>query len=270
MSWEMLTWLPSMIADKGIFSTLHFEVGGRDMIFITGDIHGGIDIAKLNSDNFPDGKSLTKSDFVIIAGDFGLVWDGSNEEKYWLNWLRQKNFTTLFVDGNHENFYRLKTFPIQKWNGGNIHIINDSVYHLMRGQVFVLEGMKFFTFGGASSHDRENRTENISWWPEEMPLPEEFTAGLNNLNNHDWKIDFIVTHACSGQTFHSSALPSFVRYDYPESDLTRYFDMLEAKVQFNHWFFGHFHQDLRISSHHTALFQDVVNISHLTTNAAES
>ena len=57
------------------------------MIFITGDTHGNIDIKKLNSRIFPEQKTLAKSDFVIIAGDFGLIWDDSNECKYWIKWL---------------------------------------------------------------------------------------------------------------------------------------------------------------------------------------
>ena len=44
------------------------------MIFITGDTHGEIDIAKLNSKNFPQGNDLTKNDYVIILGDFGFIW----------------------------------------------------------------------------------------------------------------------------------------------------------------------------------------------------
>ncbi|PYY29702.1 metallophosphoesterase family protein [Paenibacillus illinoisensis] len=55
------------------------------MIYITGDIHGTMSVNKrLNRRNFPEQKHLTKEDYVIIAGDFGLIWDGSNEDRYWL------------------------------------------------------------------------------------------------------------------------------------------------------------------------------------------
>ena len=67
------------------------------MIFITGDTHIPIDIGKLSSKCFPEQKEMTKNDYVIICGDFGGVWDGSNEEKYWIKWLKSKNFTTLFI-----------------------------------------------------------------------------------------------------------------------------------------------------------------------------
>ncbi len=45
------------------------------MIFITGDTHCPSDIAKLKSENFPQ-ESLTKDDYIIIAGDAGFVWHG--------------------------------------------------------------------------------------------------------------------------------------------------------------------------------------------------
>lgn len=39
------------------------------MIYVTGDTHANIDIAKLNTTKFPQQKELTKNDFVIICGD---------------------------------------------------------------------------------------------------------------------------------------------------------------------------------------------------------
>lgn len=71
------------------------------MIFITGDLHGTKEIHKLDKKNFPIGESLTKNDYLIILGDFGLIWNNSKEEIYWRDWLNNKPWTTLFIDGNH-------------------------------------------------------------------------------------------------------------------------------------------------------------------------
>ena len=43
-------------------------------IFVTGDIHASYDIAKLSESCF-NTAGLTKDDYVIICGDFGLVWN---------------------------------------------------------------------------------------------------------------------------------------------------------------------------------------------------
>lgn len=70
------------------------------MVIITGDTHG--DFRRFSTANFPEQKEMTRDDRIIICGDFGGVWSGSNEEEWWLNWLAQKNFTICFIDGNHE------------------------------------------------------------------------------------------------------------------------------------------------------------------------
>lgn len=31
---------------------------------------------------------------MIVTGDFGGVWDGSPNERHWLDWLDAKPFTT--------------------------------------------------------------------------------------------------------------------------------------------------------------------------------
>ena len=123
-------------------------------IFVTGDIHG--DARKFSSDSFSIGKDLTKEDYVIILGDFGLVWNKDEENKYeknWLDWLEEKPWTTLFIDGNHENFDRLNAYPIEEWNGGMVQKIRPSVIHLMRGEIFDLQKYRFLAMGGAPSHD---------------------------------------------------------------------------------------------------------------------
>ena len=115
------------------------------MIYITGDCHS--DFRKFNKEKFPIQTEMTKDDYVIICGDFGGVWafeEESEKEKYWLDWLNQKNFTTLFVDGNHENFTRLYNYPVEKWHGGKVHKIRPSVLHLMRGEIFSIDGKKIF------------------------------------------------------------------------------------------------------------------------------
>ena len=125
-------------------------MGGDDIVYITGDTHG--DFRRFSTNIFPEQKQMTKDDYVIICGDFG-IWNDSPEERHWLDWLNEKPFTTLFVDGNHSNFDRLYAMPVDEWYGGKVHFIRNSIIHLMRGQVFEIAGKHIFTMGGASSHD---------------------------------------------------------------------------------------------------------------------
>lgn len=124
------------------------------MILITGDLHGEHDIQKFSVSCFPLQKQLSRKDYVIICGDFGLVWRDSSEERQWLKWLEDKPWTTLWIDGNHENFARLKAFPTERWHGGLIQKITPHIFHLCRGQIFQLEEYRIFAMGGAESHDK--------------------------------------------------------------------------------------------------------------------
>ena len=81
-------------------------------------------------------NQLSREDFMIICGDFGLIWEDCEEERNWLKWLEDRPWTTLWIDGNHENFDRLKSFSTEKWNGGLIQKITPHIFHLCRGQVF--------------------------------------------------------------------------------------------------------------------------------------
>lgn len=249
------------------------------MIYITGDIHG--DPTRLNTGIFPEQKEMTKDDFVIICGDFGIIWKviESKEEKWWLKWLDDKPFTTLFCCGNHENFDRLYQYPVVDFHGGKAHKISDSVYHLMRGEVFDLQGKKFFAFGGASSHDIRDgildpvidadkirkwqndydklfRINGVSWWQQELPSEEEMQNGLNNLKANDYKVDFVVSH-CAPQT-----VASVFSYGLYKPDiLTMYFNgLLDNGLEFDKWIFGHYHDNRQIMSKFIMLYEQIIRI----------
>ena len=224
------------------------------MIYITGDLHGGIDISKLNAKNFPQQKLLTKKDYILICGDFGLIWDNSKEELFWRNWLHERNFTTIFCEGNHENFDLLNKFPVEEWNGGKVHFINDSVIHLMRGQVFTIDDLKFFTMGGATSIDKYRRKKGISWWKEEIPSNKEFEEAFNNLDKHNWIVDYVISHTTSMRIMQERG------YIKENNTLNKFFDMLEGDLEYKHWYFGHFHDDIRIDDKHTMIYYDIIEL----------
>ena len=105
------------------------------MIYVTGDLHGTAERGRnrLSARCWPQGRDLTRGDVVIVAGDFGYVWDGGAVDAYWLKWLEGKPWTTCFVDGNHENHALLASMPVREWNGGRVHEAMPHVLHLMRG-----------------------------------------------------------------------------------------------------------------------------------------
>lgn len=227
------------------------------MIFITGDTHIPIDISKLGNKYFPEQKNLSKKDYLIICGDFGGVWNGSNEEKYWRTWLNKRNFTTLFVDGNHENFELLKTYKIEEWNGGKVHFIHDSIIHLMRGQVYDIDGLKFFTMGGGNSIDKFYRTPYVSWWPDEMPSKKEYDEALENLEKHNNIVDYIITHVAP-ESIMSMVHPDNV-YEKP---LNLFLEEINKTVSFNKWYIGHLHLNKEWDEKHFLLYDRIIDLNN--------
>lgn len=225
------------------------------MIYLTGDTHADLDISKLNTTRFPQQKSLTKDDYVIICGDFGLCWSGSNTEKWWLKWLSQRSFTTLWIDGNHENFDRLYQFPTEERFGGVVRQIAPDIYHIPRGQVLTLEGRQIFFMGGARSIDRHLRREHVSWWPQEMPTPQEMEAAVRTLERHDWQVDYVVTH-CAPRSIQLLLSPYF------ENDpMVGFLERVRQDLSFTRWFFGHYHMDRVVNEQFVALYQNVIPLA---------
>lgn len=224
------------------------------MIYITGDTHQNIDISKLNTKNFPEQKELTKSDYVIICGDFGMVWNNSKEEMYWRKWLEKKNFTTLFIDGNHENYELLNEFPIIEKFGGKVQEIGKNIFHLMRGEIYTIDGKTFFCMGGAESTDKIYRIEHISWWKEEMPNVKELDYGIHNLSKYNNEVDYIITHSVPSSLLHT------FNADFTSNNLTDYFDHIKDNVKFKYWFSGHYHLDKDISENITLVYNKKIKI----------
>ena len=224
------------------------------MIYVTGDTHIPVDIQKFSTKRFPQQKEMNKNDYVIICGDFGGVCDRSNEEKYWIKWLKKKNFTTLFIDGNHENFDMLKYLPVVDFGGDSVHMVDDTIYHLMRGKVYTIDNKKIFTFGGASSHDKKFRIENKNWWQEELPEIYEIEEAEKNLDLVDWNVDYVITHCAS------NSVQKNLKNHYDENVLTDFFEQLQRKLSYKKWFFGHYHLDKEFDKKHICVFDNIITL----------
>ncbi len=255
------------------------------MIYVTGDCHGDFHrFTKKQRNKLP--FQLTESDYVVVCGDFGLLWAEDETFGYNLKWLSRLPFKILWVQGNHENYHMIAKYPLEEWNGGKVrHIVKDKVILLERGQVFTIEGKTFFTFGGASSHDISGgildrnsptylqdykrvsrsgqpfRVLNISWWREELPTKEELEEGRMNLEQMGYHIDYVITHCASNriqdalERYHMGI--GFNTGWYKQDILTNFFEELEDRLQYKKWFCGHYHEDFHIDDKHTILYYKI-------------
>lgn len=225
------------------------------MIYITGDTHG--EMRRFDSSQV---KKLKKDDTLIVCGDFGFIWDGGEKEQKILKKLGDKKYHILFVDGTHENFDLLNKYPVTDWNGGAVQHICGNLYHLMRGQVYTIEGKKVFAFGGGESSEKQMRIEAGKWWECEMPNMEEMHEGVKNLHAVDMKVDYIITHDPAPRVTYST-----VNRKENTNQLEAYFEQLVRQVEFTKWFFGAIHIDRKITTKNFAVFNNVLPVEETRT-----
>jgi hypothetical protein len=169
---------------------------------------------------------------------------------------------------------------VKEWHGGKVHELRPHVLHLMRGQIFDIEGKSFFTFGGASSHDidagilevddpdfkkkkkeldREYalyRINHLTWWERELASDEEMEEGFNNLLAHDNTVDFIITHCCATSTQRMICDES----DCGSDAQTDFFEYIKNHISFTKWFFGHYHDNANISDKEILIYEQIIRI----------
>jgi hypothetical protein len=232
------------------------------MIYLTGDTHSAV--KRFSAKNWPIGRTLTKQDYVIILGDFGLLWDGSSFEEYWLNWLDEKPWTTLWLDGNHENFDMIDALPDCEMFGSVVAKVNDSVFRLHRGHVYNIDGNSIFTLGGGLSIDKIYRKEGKSWWPGEAISLTDIQNSWDNLADAGFEVDYMLTHTCPTDVLACYGINT-VKYDEfyraklvdPASFILQ--DLAMA-TQYKHWYHGHLHENMTKMGQFTCLYETIIEL----------
>jgi len=229
------------------------------MIYITGDTHG--EFSKLSEVNWPESAYLTRDDYIIVTGDFGLIFNPipSKNEIYWMEWLNEKPWTLLFIDGNHDNHPMLNALPREEKFGGVVGKVSDNIYHLRRGEVYVIDGIKILTFGGAASIDKAHRIEGISWWADELPSYADTNNCAVNLEKHNRTVDIIIAHTCP-QSLAPIIAGRKGNWIYPDPT-QKMIDHIISSCQFDHYFCGHWHEDLSFGKYHL-LYNKIVNMKY--------
>lgn len=223
------------------------------MLFVTGDTHG--DIERFTG---RETKRLSVGDILFVCGDFGFIWDGNDAEKKNLKKLKKLKYTIAFVEGSHENFGRINSFPEEEWCGGKIHRIAPNIIHLARGQYYTVQGKTIFTMGGGASDDT-SLSDTDDWWSSDLPNKAELIAGAANLELHESAVDIVITHEPSLKVKELLAVNSdnkIIRLNA----LNAFLEELAENVEYKKWYFGSLHIDKRITAKKRAIFSDIVEI----------
>ena len=223
-------------------------------VYVTGDTHGPLDLDKIY--NWEMTVSPNYDDVLIILGDWGAIWYNNSRDKKLIDYWDTKPYLVCFIDGNHDHHSAIATYDIIDFFGGRAHQITPNILHLMRGEVYNIQGKSIFTMGGATSIDKFWRTEGKDWWEEELPSMNEYENAHYNLEKYGYKIDYILSHCTDTHTM------AAINRHFESDHLNRFLFTLKSvfKLKYKHHYFGHYHIDSKIRRKETCLYQKVVEL----------
>jgi len=229
-------------------------------IYVCGDTHASIDYEKISKFN------TDENDILIQLGDWGAIWHNRDNKKGFIKdcklqikWSK-KNFTTLVVPGNHDNYDMINKLNEKEMFGRIVKELvpynpynnkkYKSIYILNRGEIYEIDNRKFLALSGALSIDKNYRVEGESYWKNELWNYEEEKRCLENLDKNNWEVDYVISHTCPSSVA-DIILAKYLNISYNAkiTDPTvKFFQfLLDNGLKFKEWHFGHFHIDKKIS-----------------------
>ncbi len=215
------------------------------MIYLLSDPHGDINHKGLKQYLSEAGKD----DLLILLGDICMKFEDTEENRIFTEWFLSSDKKIAFIDGNHENFDFLESFPEEEWNGGVVGRITENIVHLKRGNVYSICDKTFFVFGGCKSSAKWK--ELGLWYPGEEPTEEELELAYGNIRKNGFKFDYILTHKYE-------EYPPYGTVSMPLMELVKY---MEENVEYGKWYSGHGHRNEKIDEKHFMVYDEPVLIS---------
>lgn len=226
--------------------------------FVTGDCHG--DLTKIY--NFINRFDLDNNCAIIICGDTGIYWkkDKTDAEQIITQYESKCNGVHLYwIDGNHENFDIINQWTVNL--DGLVHN-SEHIHYIPRSTALYLNvngiDKSALFIGGADSVDKFRRIKHLSWWEEE-------TISNENVENVDsGHYDYVFSHCCPFSEVQEAKGWLFTLSNITENNAIhmseKQLDRVKNKIEFNNWFFGHYHVDRQISDKFRCLFNDFIEL----------
>lgn len=195
---------------------------------------------------------LSKNDILFILGDSGICWDDGIHDSLMSIYYNDKNYTTISILGNHENYNLISKLPIVKRFGGKLRKVNDSAFYIENGEILNVNNKTILCIGGADSIDKHLRTEGISWWSKETISNKDITNARKNLKKYNNKVDYVFSHT-GGVPIVSSLCFNPTESDFKLTELLK-------SIEYKHHYCGHYHFDKIINSKERILYDDLLEL----------
>ena len=231
------------------------------MIYIIGDRHGDLEFVREFCDDHP---GISRDDVLIILGDVGINYDLNRQEKKVKKMLAKLPVTLLCVHGNHEERPRnIKGYKETEYFDGIVYQERrfPNILFCRDGENYRIGNRHFFVLGGAYSTDKYLRLEKgWKWFSSEQPSPDDRINAENMIRQCDYHFDIVLSHTCPRKYIGKGL--KHVYHDQHEIDYSTedWLDDIENRITYNHWYFGHFHQDRDINEKLTVVYDKVIEV----------
>lgn len=227
------------------------------MIYITGDTHG--DFSRIKE--FCEDNETTKDDIMIILGDTGINYYLDESDTALKEEVSQLPITFFCIHGNHEERpYLIHTYEERIWNEGLVYYEKEypNLLFAEDGEVFNFEGKKAIVIGGAYSVDKNYRLSgNMPWFESEQPDERIKELVERKLEQENWKIDFVFSHTGPLKYVPEDVFLPGIDQSSGDQSTEEWLDRIEDQLDYELWYFGHFHCD-RMNDQTITLFEDIV------------
>ncbi len=175
----------------------------------------------------------------------------------------------LCIHGNHEVTAGIQHTDLpnerMEWRDGLGGGSLPRLLFAMDGEIFDLEGLRHLVIGGAYSVDKFYRLDRgYGWWPDEQPSQEIKEKVIRTLDACGWQVNTVLSHTCPYRYEPREAFLPMIDQSTVDASTEEWLEEIERKLQYNHWFCGHWHIDKRIDRMHF-LFHSVEAAPQLLT-----
>ena len=209
--------------------------------YVTGDCHGNI----YNIIHFLNYKTTTTDDVMILLGDAGLNYYLNDRDKRNKEILSEYPVTYLCIHGNHEaRPESIASYTTKIWHGGVVFYEEEYPYILFArdGEVYDMDGSKVIAIGGAYSIDKEFRImAGLPWFSDEQPSDAVKTYVEQQLENHNWCVDYVLTHTCPLKYQPTELFLSSYDQSKVDRSTEEWMSDIEKKLTYKKWYFAHYH-----------------------------
>ena len=222
-------------------------------VYVIGDIHGDFNILEARFGDVRSSFNVEKKDVLFVAGDAGFVnsYENAESKQKRIQNLNSLPFIIIVVLGNHENYDIIESFDEVSIFDGKCYKEKDvDVYYAKNGQIFNIDGYKYFTFNGGLSIDKEQRLQMQEkygikfWWDQEIK-EEDFNEAY--MKYFSYRLDYVITHDVPTTIFNK--LTQFIpgRFKDQTCPLQPFLEKLYILKKYKHWYAGHYHPSYKVT-----------------------